>query len=250
MAEEKEKTEKTESQEDSTEESQKDSTEESQEDSQKTQPDTAPLSVVKDLRDEKRRLFTENLALQQQVQELQPKETTSPKSPLEEWVEENPGYSPDGETLLAQKRYEEAQAAAKSEQVKTQQQQTDYNTGIQDAVLNMSDDQKGEGLGFTVMQAMGQHLLTRGDQLDIFEAGKNAGKVAYGRLQQRILQAGGAGAEEVKKRLASRAQQDKQQKDKETKKTGESEENTKESTEEKPDMRESTSRVSSFIFGS
>lgn len=134
---------------------------------------------------------------QLEAQQTRPKE----KSPIELAAEER-GVSVD-EVDINGKLYKEQQAWERS-QAESQVQQKqfdDYRSGSEAALLTMTDETLGEGLGLESIARIGDHLLTDQDRQKIFSAGKNCGSVLYKTLKERILEAGGANAQELQKRL-------------------------------------------------
>lgn len=180
------------------------------------EPKTVPVAVVADLRAKNRRLAEENLRLTQSLTPSAPPPIeTEEESPLEKFAKEvGEDIPPDAKTLIAQKKWEQTQSQKKNQQATFAKQQSDYTIGVHDATLNMTDEEMGEGLGFGELMTMGNHLLTTGDRLDIFQAGTKSGREAYKRLTQRILQAGGKQAQVLRQRLDSRTKLLKEQKDK------------------------------------
>jgi len=156
-------------------------------------------AVIGGMRRKLRTAELEAARLQGQIQAQQ----TGPaeKSPLELAAEEQ-RVSVD-EVVITGKVHKAEQAfAAKQAAVKaTQQAVQDYQAGSEAAVLTMTDDTMGEGLGVTSLGEIGEHLLTDDDRREIYAAGKKCGPMLYKKLKQRILQAGGPAAQELQKRL-------------------------------------------------
>lgn len=123
------------------------------------------------------------------------------KSPIELAAEEQ-GVSVDevmidGKLLRKHEAWKADQAGNQARQQATQ----DYQAGSEAALLAMTDENLGEGLGLESLAKVGEHLLTDQDHQEIFMAGKKCGTMFYKKLQERILEANEKGTEELCKRL-------------------------------------------------
>lgn len=111
----------------------------------------------------------------------------------------------DGKLLKAQQKWEKDQTGNQARQQATQ----DYHAGLEAALLTMTDENLGEGLGLQSLCKLGDHLLTDEDHREIFMAGKKCGTVLYKKVKERILKAGGAEAQELQERLKPQTSQPK-----------------------------------------
>lgn len=133
---------------------------------------------------------------------LQAKSAAPPeKSPLELAAEQQ-GLSVneviiDGKLYREQQLWEKGQAANQAHLKQVQ----DYQAGSDAALLAMTDENLGEGLGLESLATLGEHLLTDNDRQEIFNAGRKCGTVLYKKLKQRIAESGGTEAAELQKRL-------------------------------------------------
>ncbi|MDD5501967.1 MAG: hypothetical protein PHH26_00700 [Candidatus Thermoplasmatota archaeon] len=174
------------------------------------EPLMVPVKTVEELREDRRVLREENLRLRQALTPPPPPpvEEVEEESPLEKFAKEvGEEVPPDAKTLIAQQKFEKDQAKKKAQQTVFATNMNNYQAGLRNASLTMTDETMGEGLGFDSLMAIGNDLLTQGDRLDVFQAGTNAGKEAYRRLTQRILQKGGKPAQALRAKLDSRAKQ-------------------------------------------
>lgn len=163
-------------------------------------PEVDPKDAViggfrRNLRDaELRAARAEGALTAQQVKPLE-------KSPIELAAEEQKVSVDevviDGKLL----RKHEAWKADQAQNQAQQQATRDYQSGSEAAVLMMTDENLGEGLGVEALARLGEHLLTAQDQEEIFLAGKKCGTVLYKKLKERILEVGGTNAQELQKRL-------------------------------------------------
>lgn len=98
---------------------------------------------------------------------------------------------------------QDAWKEAQKEKQTQKQQMEQYNQAAQVAEATLTDEVCGKGLGLKSLEAMGEHLLTDGDRLDIFRAGARCGEVALKKLRYRIIEAGGQNANVLKERIAA-----------------------------------------------
>jgi len=161
--------------------------------------DMVPASVVGGIR---RNLRASELEAARLRGQLEAQQTKPPeKSPIELAAEEQ-GVSVDdvdinGKLYKAQQAWEKDQTQNQVRQQATQ----DYQSGSEAAMITMTDENLGEGLGVEALGKVGEHLLTDTDHQEIFMAGKKCGTVLYKKLKERILEAAEPGTEELCKRL-------------------------------------------------
>lgn len=170
---------------------------------------------------------------------------TTEKSPVEEFINEFGADAPlDGRTMQAQRDWEKGQVALESQQRQQSEQIANRQAAKVDARINLSAANMGQGLDFGSLEAMGQHLLTEGDLLDIRNAGPDAAKVAYQRLEDRILRSSLAPTLKTLQKTRSSA------KPKPKPKEGGDAPSDQQDTGEPEDvgMRTSTRQLSNFIF--
>jgi len=163
-------------------------------------PEVDPKDAViggmrRDLRASERERY--RLQGQLEAQQAKPPEP----SPIELAAKEQ--EKPIDEVIIDGKLYKEQQAwEQKQATARTQQQQLDdFRSGSEAAVLTMTDETLGEGLGLESLREIGEHLLTEQDQREVYAAGKKCGAVLYKKLKERILDGGGTNAQELQKRL-------------------------------------------------
>ena len=210
--------------------------------------DTVPVAVVAELRESRRFEREKNARLEQQVQDLQQGSRASAateKSPVEKFIDEfGADAALDGRTMQAQRDWEKGQVALESQQRQQGEQIANRQAAEADARINLSTTNMGQGLDFDSLQTMGQHLLTEGDLLDIRNAGPDAAKVAYQRLEDRILRS--PLAPTLKTLQKTRSSTKPKPKPKEGDKPAPDQQETGEP--EDVGMRTSTKQLSDFIF--
>jgi hypothetical protein len=156
----------------------------------------------------------ENARLQG-IMEAQKKPPETEKSPVELAAEEQEvsvdDVVIDGKLLKQQRQWEKQQEKKEQEQ----NYRREFEQAGVKALEEMSDEVYGEGLGLASLNDLGKGLLTRGDLVDIYEAGKNCGKVMMQKLRYRIIEVGGEKKAELLKRVKThKSQTSKKQEDK------------------------------------
>ena len=209
--------------------------------------DMVPVAVVAELRESRREAREESARLRQELLDLQQRTIPQPeteKSPIEQFVDEfGPDAAIDGQTWRAQQKWDTRQAALENQKQQQAEQVANSKAAAADVRINFSAAKMGEGLDFNSLEAMGQHLLTEGDLLDISRAGSKAASVAYERLQDRILRSSLAPTLKAlhEKRQKSSAKPKPKVEDKQS-----SEEDAGEPVD--VEMSSNTRRLSDFIF--
>lgn len=79
--------------------------------------------------------------------------------------------------------------------------------GLVNGIRHYDAARMGTGLDFESLTALGTHLLSAGDRLDIQNAGLDSGKLAYSKLTNAILQTNGPEAQTLRSRIAARRSQ-------------------------------------------
>lgn len=151
--------------------------------------DTVPLAVHMDLkhrlREAAQRLAT--LEADRMMPAQQAPTGPAPKSPLEQFAEdEGADAPPTTQVLIQQRQWEQRQAQVQSES----SAQTTAARAVKVAMLTMTDEAMGDGLGFDGVLQIGHAFLTPGDQLDVRSAGDKAGEVLYQRCLERAVRSG------------------------------------------------------------
>jgi hypothetical protein len=170
--------------------------------------ETVPLATFLEKKSEARELREENAQMRGRIEALEksykPKEEQEEKSPLEKWVEANPEVAPDGETLLAQRKWDAKQSSKKAKAETAAQNEKTLQRQQAEALENYSEEKVGIGLDMeSIVTKLGAKYLTAGDRVDISNAaadGKNPFEFAYKRVLSRIREEGGATAEKIKAR--------------------------------------------------
>lgn len=147
-------------------------------------PLAAHLETKHQLRDARMRLAQ----LEAEKMMPAPQQPVAPsKSPMEEFIEkEGEDSVPPAKVLLSQRQWETKQTQTQTDTVVN----TAATQSVHVAVLSMTEETMGEGLGFETLLSVGRHLLTQGDVVDIKAAGKDAGALMYQRLLERTVRSG------------------------------------------------------------
>lgn len=165
---------------------------------EKPKEDMVPATVVATQRAARRAAELEAAELRGR---LAAQEKVSEKSPLELAAEEQDKpldeIIVDGKLLREQRAWDKKQTDATTHQQKVD----DFKMAAAEAHRTMTDEVHGAGLGLSSLQELGAHLIDDLDEQRIFRAGRDCGKAARKILLRRILEAGGANAQELKNRI-------------------------------------------------
>jgi hypothetical protein len=114
-------------------------------------------------------------------------QATPSKSPMDTFIEkEGLDAVPTAGVLQAQAKWDREQSQSQASAATD----TVANLAVNRAAVAMTDEVMGEGLGFGTLLSVGRQFLTKGDIVDIKDAGNDAGKLMYKRLLERTIQSG------------------------------------------------------------
>lgn len=141
----------------------------------------------------------QNYQNQEPGQNFQQTQIQQEESPLEKFAREHPDDVVPATVTLAESKFQQRKMLEQQQINQQQTQNVSITQAIENAASTITDETHGVGL--STLTNIGSHLLTQGDRILIAESGSKAGQVAYERLKNRVIEAGGPIAQLVQKSL-------------------------------------------------